>query len=121
MGASREGQGLTNWVIGIGIAGALGLWWWASGTPGIGDIGQEIYDGTWSCSTGGGQGLGAMYGPGLTVENGEITSAWHFDTSTGREVPAPFSNVRIVSPTELTLDSTYPLGNVTGSFTCTKG
>ena len=57
---------------------------------------------------------------GITVENGEVTEAWHFDMSTGQEVSAPFSNVEVVSPTELTLDSTYPLGEVEGSFTCEK-
>lgn len=112
---------IANWFIALGTAGALFLWWASSGFPGIGDVGQDLYDGDWACYNGGEGGVGKIYGPSLVVEDGEIVEAYHFDMSTGSEYSAPFENVEVDSPTKLTLDSTYGIGpDDLYSFTCEK-
>lgn len=110
---------VANWFIAFGVAGALFLWWAASGFPGVGDVGKEIYAGDWTCYTGD-QGI-EMYGPSLVVADGEIVKAYHFDMSAGAEYEAPYENVNVISATKLTLDSTYGVGpEDLYSFTCEK-
>lgn len=112
---------IANWVIALGVAGALFIWWASSGFPGVGDIGQDIYDGNWTCYNGGEGGVGRLYGPSLVVENGAIVRAYHFDFSSGSEYSAPYTGVKILSPTKLSLQSTYGIGpDDLYPFTCEK-
>ncbi|MFK4115034.1 hypothetical protein ACI2K6_10430 [Microbacterium sp. NPDC006705] len=128
---NRPGSSLVNWVIAMGAIASAVFIWWAIGRPGFGDVGQDIYDGDWSCEQPGGNGLGAMGGPGITVIDGDVTSASYFDMTNGEDIPVDFGNVNVVNPTTLTLTTLYPpfydaasgtykFTDVQGTFECTK-
>ncbi|QYG11516.1 hypothetical protein [Microbacterium sp. PAMC22086] len=127
----QPGNTLVNWVLVIGGIAAAVFLWWAFGRPDAGDIGQDIYDGDWSCEIPGRQGLGTMPGPGITVSGGAVTSAHYFDMTNGQDLPVEFTNVQTINTTKLTLTSAYPpfydlasgsykFTEQSGTFTCTK-
>lgn len=119
--ATRTYNTIVGWFIALGAAGFLVLLWFVSGTPGLGDIGKPLFAGEYACWSGGGQGLGATAGPTLTVRDGEVVGASYFSWETGADYSVPFSNVEILSPTKVRVDSIHPLGdNIPGTFVCEK-
>lgn len=129
--AERNSNALSNWVIGLGILGFAALIWWAAGRPGLGDLGQDLHAGEWSCEIPAGQGLGAMAGPGLEVVDGEVASVYYSEYPSGREIPVDYADLEIINPTTLTLTTLYPprpdfttgayeFTGVEGTFECTK-
>ena len=119
--AARTYNRYVGWFIALGLAGFAVIIWLASGRPGLGDIGKPLFAGNYSCWSGGGQGFGALGGPGIVVRDGEVVEAHYFDMTTGRDRPVPFGNVEILGTTKVRLDSIQPLGdNIPGTFVCER-
>lgn len=112
--ANKIQNRVIGWLVAI-TAGFFLVFWIATGGPN--DLpGAALKDGDWGCMTD--DSPGALGGPGLTVDDGEVVDAWTFDMSTGQQSSVPFSNVQQISAVKLTVDSVW-LGGQSTTFVCT--